>query len=638
MKKTMPAAFIGLCTLGAFIAISCTNPFSGDHEKKAAPVPAEAVLLTVTIGSPGASASRTIVPDASDLPVIAAYELTMTCAGQTTKTVTYAAPTLTGSIALPVAGTWTVTVIGKTAGGSMVASGSSVVDIAAFSPASVTITLAYLPADDTHTGSMSITLIFPKSLGIDSVDASVDGIPIDPELQISDNGDTNDKVVCVATSVGTAAPLVRISLKKNDAVLLTWVERVWVFRNITTTNSTVLPASSFNTAPEAPSNLAAELRDNGTVRLSWPHMEIAESFTLERSENNGPEYIIVAAAIGAGTLEYVDSDIAFGNTYEYRLSATNAFGTSGSTLSAPVVVVTSAVAPGISGVTSPVLGVVPVTTITGTAQYTGTVSWSPTVIGTFAGSTSYTATITLTARNGYTLTGVTADFFTVAGSTSVTNPADSGVISAVFPATALAGPTDTESVAAAKDALSISFASGDSATAVTQNLTLPVAGSNGTTITWSSSNPAIAANGTVTRPDAVDASGDLTATITKGGASVTLIIALTVKATGTSGITVNLPTAPAATALVFQNEGSMITSFMVERGTPVTIATTFEGSTYDWYMDGSTATVSTTSSYVIDGALYATGNHTLFVDVLSGGRYYSGRINFTVIVEMELLP
>jgi hypothetical protein len=63
------------------------------------------------------------------------------------------------------------------------------------------------------------------------------------------------------------------------------------------------------------------------------------------------------------------------------------------------------------------------------------VTWSP-VAATFAGATQYTATITLTPKTGYTLTGVTANFFTVAGTTSDTNPANSGVVTAVFPATA----------------------------------------------------------------------------------------------------------------------------------------------------------------------------------------------------------
>ncbi|GAF91393.1 unnamed protein product, partial [marine sediment metagenome] len=96
----------------------------------------------------------------------------------------------------------------------------------------------------------------------------------------------------------------------------------------------------------------------------------------------------------------------------------------------------------IPGVTAPVLGAVPVATITATDEYTGTVAWSP-ANDPFLGEVIYTATITLTAKAGYTLTGVAEDFFTVAGSTSDTNPADSGVVTAVFPATA-ADPTASE--------------------------------------------------------------------------------------------------------------------------------------------------------------------------------------------------
>jgi len=93
----------------------------------------------------------------------------------------------------------------------------------------------------------------------------------------------------------------------------------------------------------------------------------------------------------------------------------------------------------IGGVTAPVVGATPVTTVTSANGYTGTVTWSGSP-ATFAGATTYTATINLTAAAGYTLTGVNANFFTVAGtSSSATNPINSGVITAVFPATAV-GP------------------------------------------------------------------------------------------------------------------------------------------------------------------------------------------------------
>jgi hypothetical protein len=91
--------------------------------------------------------------------------------------------------------------------------------------------------------------------------------------------------------------------------------------------------------------------------------------------------------------------------------------------------------PAVEGVTVPDVDEEdPSTVVTETAQYTGTVSWSPDDDD-FRYSTVYTATITLTPKTGYTLIGVPQDFFSVAGADTVTNNADSGVITAVFPET-----------------------------------------------------------------------------------------------------------------------------------------------------------------------------------------------------------
>ena len=92
--------------------------------------------------------------------------------------------------------------------------------------------------------------------------------------------------------------------------------------------------------------------------------------------------------------------------------------------------------PAIGGVTAPVVGETPVTAITEGKQFTGTVTWSPDLVdGKFGPQTVYTATITLTPKVGYKLDGVAANFFTVAGAASVSNEANSGVVTAVFPAT-----------------------------------------------------------------------------------------------------------------------------------------------------------------------------------------------------------
>lgn len=87
----------------------------------------------------------------------------------------------------------------------------------------------------------------------------------------------------------------------------------------------------------------------------------------------------------------------------------------------------------ITGITPPEVGhTPPPTKITETPQFTGTITWSPDASNGFEANTEYTATITLKAKKGYTFTGVSENFFTVAGASSVTNSADSGIVKAVF--------------------------------------------------------------------------------------------------------------------------------------------------------------------------------------------------------------
>ena len=113
----------------------------------------------------------------------------------------------------------------------------------------------------------------------------------------------------------------------------------------------------------------------------------------------------------------------------------------------------------ISGVTAPRTSDTPVIKITAGAHYTGDISWSgsPT---TFDGATTYTATITLNPEAGYSFRGVTANSFTVAGATSVTNDAGSGIITAIFPAT-LGSPSKVAVTRAYSAPTSIHYATSD---------------------------------------------------------------------------------------------------------------------------------------------------------------------------------
>ena len=94
--------------------------------------------------------------------------------------------------------------------------------------------------------------------------------------------------------------------------------------------------------------------------------------------------------------------------------------------------------PVIEGIPAPVARKYPAKVVQEGRQFAGTVAWSPSAVA-FNYATVYTATITLKAKVGYTFDGVAENFFTAAGAASVSNAANSGVVTAVYPATAEKG-------------------------------------------------------------------------------------------------------------------------------------------------------------------------------------------------------
>ena len=94
--------------------------------------------------------------------------------------------------------------------------------------------------------------------------------------------------------------------------------------------------------------------------------------------------------------------------------------------------------PVIEGIPAPVARKYPAKVVREGRQFTSTVAWSPSAVA-FNYATVYTATITLKAKVGYTFDGVAENFFTAAGAASVSNAANSGIVTAVYPATAEKG-------------------------------------------------------------------------------------------------------------------------------------------------------------------------------------------------------
>lgn len=197
---------------------------------------------------------------------------------------------------------------------------------------------------------------------------------------------------------------------------------------------------SNNSIPSPPIIALSAVAETVTANIA------ATGFTVNSTGGTVVSYSISPAApsgmtFNTSTGSFTGTPTTSAGLTRYTVTATNADGFATSsfnlTVLAPVVDTVISVA-AIGGVTAPVTGATPVTTVTAANGYTGSVSWSGSPV-LFAPTTTYTATITLNANTGYTLTGVTANFFNVAGSTSVAHSANSGVITVIFPATAI-GP------------------------------------------------------------------------------------------------------------------------------------------------------------------------------------------------------
>ncbi|HNN12341.1 MAG TPA: multicopper oxidase domain-containing protein, partial [Anaerolineales bacterium] len=87
----------------------------------------------------------------------------------------------------------------------------------------------------------------------------------------------------------------------------------------------------FVTPPAAPSNLTLTLQAGPQIRLTWRDNATTETgFIIQRSTNGGAFTQIATAPArnNTGNVNYTDTTIAAGNTYQYRVAATNTAGNS----------------------------------------------------------------------------------------------------------------------------------------------------------------------------------------------------------------------------------------------------------------------------------------------------------------------
>ena len=96
-------------------------------------------------------------------------------------------------------------------------------------------------------------------------------------------------------------------------------------------SNTIMVSGPAEAAPHAPTNLTATVQPGPQVSLEWVDNATNETgFVIERSVNGGAfaELAAPGPSAGVGAVSYVDTDVAAGNTYEYRVLAVNATGPS----------------------------------------------------------------------------------------------------------------------------------------------------------------------------------------------------------------------------------------------------------------------------------------------------------------------
>ena len=261
---------------------------------------------------------------------------------------------------------------------------------------------------------------------------------------------------------------------------------------ITTTGT----AASVSYSPSAKTTTlayTAATSSPSSYRIAWN----AAAHTAGLTDQGSTVYAFVS---GGGTLSTIAiTGGTHTGTYNGTMTIANANGCTAAQAVSVTVNSTTISASDIAGVTPPVAGATPVSTVISGTGYTGTVTWSP-AVATFGYSTIYTATITLTVTSGYTFTGVTANQFKIAGSSpTATNGANSGVITAAFPATGAApapppsgGGGAPPPPAIIKTAQTITFGAISGMTMGDADITLGATASSGLAVGYASSDTNVA--------------------------------------------------------------------------------------------------------------------------------------------------
>ena len=172
------------------------------------------------------------------------------------------------------------------------------------------------------------------------------------------------------------------------------------------------PIPSTGTAPAAPSNLSATTASSSQIDLGWTDNSLDEdSFVIERSADE--TVFSVVGTVGAGTTSYLDTNLPAETTFTYRVSASNAFGTSD-----PSNTASATTDPGVSGTSVQVDSISLSTVGRGKGQKSGR---AVVVVTDDQGNPVQGATVTGDFTGSYNESGLTGDT-DANGSTTIDTP------------------------------------------------------------------------------------------------------------------------------------------------------------------------------------------------------------------------
>ncbi len=317
MKTIVRTSVLFACL--ALALASCSNPFAGERAN---------ILLVLRSPAP-----RQILPAQTDLDAaISLYSIRLSRTGYPDLVKTTATSTVTIEDLVP--GIWSISVAAFDGAGNQVAAGSS--SINALAGSAVTSASIQLSWDRLHgTGSIEITIKFPKTEGIADVEAILAGsftktIPVTVESVDL----TYDRVVVYDPAIPAGTPLLTVKFYSAgmDLPKAIMQEAVWVYRNLPTRASRILATTDFGAAPSAPAHVLVSSTGDGSMTVSWTATSlVADDYIVERSGSaEGPwTRLDDPEAPDPTERSYADTAVLASASWHYRVAAGNRFGQSG---------------------------------------------------------------------------------------------------------------------------------------------------------------------------------------------------------------------------------------------------------------------------------------------------------------------